>query len=125
MFPALYTFYTRALEIYEFEHADGAGRATDLVIQPFVRFISMAFFPVVICAAVLYVLVSYYCSYFRLPLTLLYTVGGYTSLESAGISPDCTSECCAEPSVDGTARLAHSHIPTKSFSPFSCYLLYI
>ena len=57
MFPALYTFYTRALEIYVFEHADGSGRATDLVIQPFVRFISMAFFPVIICAAVLYLLV--------------------------------------------------------------------
>ena len=58
MFPALYTFYTPALQIYAFEHADGSGRATDLVIQPFVRFISMAFFPVIICAGVLYVLVG-------------------------------------------------------------------
>ena len=58
MFPAMYTFFTRAIEVYTFEHADGAGRATDLVIQPFVRFISMAFFPVIICAGVLYVLVS-------------------------------------------------------------------
>ena len=58
MFPALYGYYQRALEIYTFEHADGAGRAFDLVIQPFVRFISMAIFPVVICAGVLYVLVS-------------------------------------------------------------------
>ena len=61
MFPALYPFYVRALEIYAFEHADGAGRATDLVIQPFVRFISMAFFPVIICAGVLYLLVSVQC----------------------------------------------------------------
>ena len=58
MFPALYTFYLRAMELYTFEHADGAGRASDLVIQPFVRFISMAFFPVIICAGVLYLLVS-------------------------------------------------------------------
>ena len=58
MFPALYTFYERALAIYTFEHADGAGRASDLVIQPFVRFITIAFFPVIICAAVLYFLVS-------------------------------------------------------------------
>ena len=57
MFPAMYTFYTRAIDIYTFEHADGSGRATDLVIQPFVRFISMAFFPVIICAGVLYILV--------------------------------------------------------------------
>jgi hypothetical protein len=56
MFPAMYTFFTQAMELYKFEHADGAGRATDLVIQPFVRFISMAFFPVIICAGVLYVL---------------------------------------------------------------------
>ena len=58
MFPALYGYYQRALEIYTFERADGAGRASDLVIQPFVRFISMAIFPVVICAGVLYILVS-------------------------------------------------------------------
>ena len=58
MFPALYSFYAPALVIYRFEHADGVGRATDLVIQPFVRFITMAFFPVIVCAGVLYVLVS-------------------------------------------------------------------
>ena len=60
MFPAMYTFFTQAMELYRFEHADGAGRATDLVIQPFVRFISMAFFPVIISAGVLYFLVSDY-----------------------------------------------------------------
>ena len=60
MFPALYGYFSRALDMYTFEHADGAGQASDLVIQPFVRFISMAFFPVVICAGVLYLLVRYY-----------------------------------------------------------------
>jgi len=59
MFPALYGYFTRALDIYTFERADGAGRASDLVIQSFVRFISMAFFPVIICAGVLYLLVRY------------------------------------------------------------------
>ena len=58
MFPALYAFHTQALSLYTFEHADGAGRATDLVIQPFVRFSSMAFLPVIVCAGVLYLLVS-------------------------------------------------------------------
>ena len=57
MFPALYMFFVPALGVYTFEHADGAGRATDLVIQPFVRFISMAFLPVIIGAGVLYVFV--------------------------------------------------------------------
>ena len=63
MFPALYTYFTRALEIYTFEHADGAGRAIDLVIQPFVRFTSMAFFPVIICAGVLYLSVNIHIIY--------------------------------------------------------------
>ena len=58
MFPALYGYLSKALTIYTFEQADGAGRASDLVIQSFVRFISMAFFPVIVCAGVLYVLVS-------------------------------------------------------------------
>ena len=57
MFPALYGYFSRALDIYTFERADSAGRASDLVVQPFVRFISMAFFPVIICAGVLYMLV--------------------------------------------------------------------
>lgn len=58
MFPALYTYYQRALNIYSFEHADGVGKASDLVIQPFIRFISMAIIPVVVCAWILYLLVS-------------------------------------------------------------------
>ena len=63
MFPALYTYFTRTLEIYAFERADGAGRAVDLVIQPFIRFTSMAFFPVIICAGVLYLLVNIHIIY--------------------------------------------------------------
>ena len=63
MFPALYTYFTRTLQIYTFEHADGAGRAVDLVIQPFIRFTSMAFFPVIICAGVLYLLVNIHIIY--------------------------------------------------------------
>ena len=58
MFPALFSYYQQALEIYSFEHVDGAGRVYDLVIQPFVRFITMAIIPVISCALVLYVLVS-------------------------------------------------------------------
>jgi hypothetical protein len=56
MFPALFSYYQQALEIYSFEHVDGAGRVYDLVIQPFVRFITMAIIPVISCALVLYVL---------------------------------------------------------------------
>ena len=58
MFPALYSYYQKALEIYTFEHADSAGCSYDLVIQPFIRFITMAIIPVVSCALILYMLVS-------------------------------------------------------------------
>ena len=68
MFPVLYGFYEKAIAIYTFEQAEGAGRATDLVIQPFVRFISMAFFPVVICASVLYLLVSDPRDHLKVPI---------------------------------------------------------
>ena len=78
MFPALYGYFSRALDIYTFERADGAGRASDLVIQPFVRFISMAFFPVIICAGVLYLLVRFIVTIF-----------------SQCIGMSCFSNCCA------------------------------
>ena len=45
-------------QVYGYERADGVGRASDLVIQGFIRFITMAAIPVVVCAGVLYVLVS-------------------------------------------------------------------
>ena len=57
MFPAMYPYYLRALEVYRFERADGVGKAYDLVIQGFVRFAFLAFFPVVAATSVLYLLV--------------------------------------------------------------------
>lgn len=58
MFPSLYAYFLRAVDIYKFEHADGAGQAGDLVIQPFVRFTSMVFFPLFICGGILYAMVT-------------------------------------------------------------------
>ena len=58
MFPAVYGYLSKALTIYSFERADGAGRAADLVIQTFVRFTSVALLPVIFCAGLLYMLVS-------------------------------------------------------------------
>ena len=40
-----------------YEHADGAGKAFDIVIQGFGRYATIALIPVVICATVVYVLV--------------------------------------------------------------------
>lgn len=59
MFPALYLYYQKALEVTAYERADGAGRSVDIVIQGFIRGITLGFFPVIICAAVLYLLVGY------------------------------------------------------------------
>ena len=58
MFPAMYPYYTRALEVYKFERADGVGKAYDLVIQGFVRFAFLAFFPMIIAVTAIYLLVS-------------------------------------------------------------------
>ena len=55
MFPIMFTYFQPTLKIYGQERADGAGYAIDLVFQGFVRFVSMAFIPVIICCAVLYI----------------------------------------------------------------------
>ena len=47
-------------------------------------------------------------------------VGGYTSLESAGVCPDCPRKYFPQPSLDGPADMAHPNIPTKSTSSLSC-----
>ena len=45
-----------------YEHADGAGKAFDLVVQGFGRYATIALIPVMLCATVVYVLVSFgYC----------------------------------------------------------------
>ena len=57
MFPALSLYYQRALEVYAYERADGVGSPWDIVIQGFIRGITLGFFPVIICAVMLYLLV--------------------------------------------------------------------
>jgi hypothetical protein len=56
MFPVLQNYYLKTLEVYGFEKADGAGRACDIVLQGFTRFVTMAIIPVIACALVLYLL---------------------------------------------------------------------
>ena len=46
------------IQVYNYEHGDGVGSALDLILQGFIHAITMAAFPVVICAGVLYLLVS-------------------------------------------------------------------
>ena len=58
MFPAMYLYYQRALDMYGFEKNDGIGLAYELVIQGFIRFASFAFFPVIAAVTVIYLLVS-------------------------------------------------------------------
>ena len=58
MFPAMYPYYQKALQVYGFEKADGVGQAYDLVIQGFIRFTSITFFPVISAVTVVYFLVS-------------------------------------------------------------------
>ena len=45
-------------QVYSYENADGIGKSFDLVLQGFTRFTAMATAPVVVCAVILYLLVS-------------------------------------------------------------------
>jgi hypothetical protein len=56
MFPLLHNYYTKALEVYRFEKADGAGRPFDLILQGFTRYVSIGLFPVIGCSCILYLL---------------------------------------------------------------------
>ena len=58
MFPAMYPYYRRALEVYKFEKADGVGQAYDLVIQGFIHYVFIALFPTIIAVTVIFLLVS-------------------------------------------------------------------
>ena len=62
MFPAMYPYYLKALQVYRFEKADGVGNAYDLVIQGFIRFTSITFFPVLFAVTVIYLLVSLFAT---------------------------------------------------------------
>ena len=131
LFPALYLYFARALEIYTFEHADGAGRAYDLVIQPFIRFVSMSFFPVVLCGAVLYVLVGCSCSCSFCLISchnLPFTDGRQTSLGLPGISAGCADEYSPHSSLDSFSDVDNSSISKESVSSLShhcfCYRIH-
>ena len=67
MFPAMYPYYTRALEVYKFEKADGVGKAYDLVIQGFVRFSSLTLFPMIFAVTAIYLLVSFEPLFYSCP----------------------------------------------------------
>ena len=63
MFPIMFTYFQPVLNIYAQERADGVGYAIDLVFQGFVRFVNMAFIPVILCCAILYLFVVQVASY--------------------------------------------------------------
>ena len=104
----------------------------------------MAFFPVIICALVLYLLVRNYafvfqwmhelhvmcslvdstcaCWLYSCSIHTFHAVGGYTSLGPAGVPPGCLGKYFPQPSLDSSADMAHSNIPAKSISSLSCYI---
>ena len=65
MFPAMHPYYQKALVVYGFEKRDGVGNAYDLVIQGFIRFTSITFFPVIFAVTVIYLLVRLLVTYNR------------------------------------------------------------
>ena len=57
MYPALELYYSRALQIYTYEKADGFGKPYDLVLQEFMRHMFLATIPVILSTVFLYFLV--------------------------------------------------------------------
>ena len=126
------------------------GRASDLVIEGFIRFITMAAIPVVICAGVLYVLVSECVSV----LVCVCVCARIVEVNSTYIHIQCTnylpppphththtliaSECgivqppsvrsvgsCEhgpQPDLDGPPHRPHLLLPRQSYSSVTCHL---
>ena len=68
VFPAIEPYFRPAIRIYNYERTDGVGGSQDLIFQGFIRFVTVAFIPVVASTALTYFLVS---SYISLHFTLL------------------------------------------------------
>ena len=98
MFPAMYPYYTRALEVYKFEKADGVGKAYDLVIQGFVRFSFLALFPMIFAVTAIYLLVSFEplftCVYLYLSIYLVTLAVSPFPSPSLSRSPSSFSLLC-------------------------------
>lgn len=48
---------TSAIELYNYEKANAVGKAQDLILQGFIRYVTVAFFPVVVSISLIYLLV--------------------------------------------------------------------
>lgn len=57
VFPAIELYYSPAIRLFGYEKANGIGRAQDLIVQGFVRYITIAFFPVLMSTSLMYLLV--------------------------------------------------------------------
>lgn len=59
VFPAIELYYTPAIKLFGYEKANGVGEARDIVLQGFIRYITIAFFPIVVSVSLLYLLVHF------------------------------------------------------------------
>lgn len=57
IFPAAELYYTPAIKLFGYEKANGVGSAHDLVIQGFIRYVTLGFFPIVVSLSMVYLLV--------------------------------------------------------------------
>lgn len=58
VFPAIELYYSPAIRLYSYEKANGLGAAKDLVIQGFIRYITIAFFPILVSTSMIYLMVQ-------------------------------------------------------------------
>lgn len=57
VFPAIEPYYSPAIRLYGYEKANGVGKAQDLILQGFARYVTIAFLPVLVSTSLIYILV--------------------------------------------------------------------
>eukprot|EP00118_Oscarella_pearsei_P004171 m.17345 g.17345 ORF g.17345 m.17345 type:complete len:1779 (+) comp27452_c0_seq1:72-5408(+) len=57
MFPAVFPHLSKAIEMFKLEKADGVGYSFEILLQTFLRFVAMSFFPLIVCTLILYLMV--------------------------------------------------------------------
>lgn len=57
VFPAIELYFSPAIKLYRYEKANGVGQAQDLVLQGFSKYVTIAFFPVLLSTSMMYLLV--------------------------------------------------------------------
>jgi ABC-type multidrug transport system ATPase subunit len=57
VFPPVYNYLSKALEVHDLERHHGIGRAIELLIQTFLHYVAISAIPLTICSIILYLMI--------------------------------------------------------------------